>query len=81
MKITANVTNSELDALEDYLVCYNLCPIHHKKTIGATDEQLDEWQNKCPKCIEERKKLFSKSLHLWSKLVHAYDSKLGDLNG
>ena len=71
VEIKVNVTNKELDALEDLIVCWNLCD-KHKKVINATEEERFAFTQNCKKCEKINKELRGKSLHLWSKLVTAY---------
>ncbi len=71
VQITLEVTNPELNDLEDLIVCWNLCD-KHKQKINARDEDYFRFTQSCKKCLKINRKIKSKSLHLWSKLVTAY---------
>ena len=70
MKIKVDITNKELDAIENLLICWNLCDKHKMLT-----DELDMFKatQNCPKCLKLNKKLRSKAIHAWSKMVHAYE--------
>lgn len=70
-----DVTNPELDALEDVLVSWNLCSGHLNRVVGADPEQIAAWQYGCKKCLRVHRALVDRSLKLWSKLCRAYDRK------
>jgi len=72
VEVTVNVTNPELDALEDFVVCWNLCDKHNAQTLDKTDEEIYAITLKCKKCEEINRKLRGKCLHLWCKLIDAY---------
>lgn len=72
VKVTVNVTNPELDALEDLAVCWNLCNKHNSQTLGRTEEEIFAFTQNCKKCGEINRKLRKTCLHLWCKLVDAY---------
>lgn len=71
VKVSLEVTNPELDALEDSIVAWNLCKKHNAKT-DATEDDRWKFTQTCKACIQINKKIRNKSLHLWSKLVTAY---------
>ena len=71
VKLIADVSNKELDSLEDLAVVWNLCEKHNAK-INASENDRWRFTQTCPKCVSINKKLRSKVLHLWSKLVTAY---------
>jgi len=71
VKITANVTNKELGALENQTVCWNLCD-KHKTVLDASEEEMFGFTQTCKKCLKINKELANTNLHLWSKLVTAY---------
>ena len=70
MKITVNITQPELNAIEDIAVCWNLCDKHKK-----LDSEIEMFKasNECKDCIEIQRKLTSKAMNAWSKMVHAYN--------
>ncbi|GEM_PF-2454051 len=72
VKITVNITNPELDAMEDVITVYILCK-KHSKNLTLDYNRLLHFQYNCKNCLKELKKAKSKALHLWSKLVHAYN--------
>ncbi len=67
------VTNPELDALEDLIVAWNLCKKHNRESMGKSEVEIFKMQDSCKACENEVKKIRNKSLHLWSKLIHAYE--------
>ena len=69
MRISVDVINPELDALEDKLMCWNLCDKH--KSLPS-EEEMYKASITCKKCRDIDRKLHNKALHLWSKLVTAY---------
>jgi len=72
MRLTVEVTNPELDALEDVLAVWNLCPRHVVATSSRRQKSI--WQSECPECRKIRAVKVEKSLVLWSRLCRAYDS-------
>ncbi len=72
VKLTVEVSNKELDALEDLIVAWNLCK-KHNATIDSDEDDRWRFTQTCPECIAINRLLRSKALHLWSKLVTAYD--------
>lgn len=71
MKVTIDITQKELNALEDQTVCWNLCK-EHNGIINATDEEFFAFTLHCPKCKKVNRMLRKSNLHLWVKLVDAY---------
>lgn len=71
VKIKADVTSKELNAMEDLTVCWNLCD-KHKSLLNVSEEELFGFTQNCRKCAKINKELRNKTLHLWSKLVTAY---------
>jgi len=71
VKLTANVTNKELDALENQTLCWNLCD-KHKAKWNASEEKMFKFTQTCKKCLKINRELTNSNLHLWSKLVTAY---------
>lgn len=71
--IDIEVTNPELDALEDLAVAWILCKKYNAQTLNKNEVEIYKIQNSCKACQKEVKIRRSRSLHLWSKLVHAYE--------
>lgn len=71
--VKVDVTNPELNALEDLAVVWTLCK-KHTGIINASDDDYWKFTRTCKKCIELNKKIRNKALHLWSKLVTAYQN-------
>ena len=71
VKVTLDITNKELDAMEDSILVWNLCR-KHKSMVGATEEDRFRFTQTCKACkrIENGKR--DKAVHLWSKLTTAY---------
>ena len=77
VKVTLEVTNKELDKLEDFIVAWNLCK-KHNSIHGATDEEHYRFTQECKQCRKINKEIRNSSLHLWSKLVSAYEKARKD---
>ncbi len=73
MKVTLNVSNNELDALEDQTMCWNLCG-KHKRFLEASEADRFNFTQDCRKCRKNNKEIHGIVLHLWSKLVTAYQN-------
>ena len=72
MKITVDITNTELDAIEDMAITWILCPKHNG--IYTLDEiERYKMQQSCKECKKLVEKNSSRALHAWSKMVHAYN--------
>ncbi len=71
VEITVKVSIRELNAMENIVLCWNLCE-KHNKIIKASDSTFWKFTQTCKKCIKLNKELRVKSLHLWSKLLTAY---------
>lgn len=67
------VTNPELDALEDVLTVWLLCDRHKVRSMKATQAQIAGWQHGCKTCHAIYQKEIQRALRLWSKLVQQYD--------
>ena len=70
-----DVTNPELDALEDVLTVWSLCSTHCAWSQGMSQRQIAAMQYGCPSCSKLLRTRIEKGLKLWSKLVAAYDRK------
>jgi glucosamine 6-phosphate synthetase-like amidotransferase/phosphosugar isomerase protein len=73
MKITLNVTEKELDMLEEYITCWLLCNKHKKEYLHSSDEEIYQIQHSCKACMKIRMKNYRNALHLWSRLCDAYE--------
>jgi hypothetical protein len=73
MRLTVHVTNRELDALEDVLTVWIMCPTHTRRSPTASERQRVLWQYGCRSCNRLRMKSVETSLELWSRLCAAYD--------
>jgi hypothetical protein len=71
VKVMVQVTQKELDNLEDLVTAWNLCD-KHKAVYNASEEELFGFTQNCRACIKINKEVRGISLHLWSKLVTAY---------
>ncbi|MFH1390947.1 MAG: hypothetical protein ABIH20_01410 [Candidatus Diapherotrites archaeon] len=72
VELVINVTNKELDSLEDLVVAWNLCD-RHKSIINASEDELWKFTQTCKKCVKINKELRNITLNLWSKLVTSYE--------
>lgn len=73
VKLTVDVTNPELDALEDVLTVWNLCPTHSAASTRATERRVVGWQYGCVRCQRARAERLARCMRLWTKLSRAYD--------
>jgi len=71
VKAVVDVSNKELDAMENLAIAWNLCDTH-KRVFNASEEDLFRFTQTCRKCIKINKETSGRTLHLWSKLVTAY---------
>jgi len=70
VKVTISVTEKELNTLEDYITCFQVCD-KHKQIMD--EDKLVMVSHKCKACIEVKRKHYRVALHLWNKLCTAYD--------
>jgi hypothetical protein len=70
MRVEIEISNNELDALENLAIAWNLCDKH--KSVDATEDEMWRFTQDCKNCVELNRKLSSKVLHVWSKLMTAY---------
>jgi hypothetical protein len=74
MKIkNVEITKPELDALEDLAVVWILCKKHNAQMDWKDEVKVYKIQQSCKACRKEVKTASNRALHLWSKLVHAYE--------
>jgi hypothetical protein len=72
--VKIKINESELNALEDILMCWNLCKKHNSK-INAKKKDYAIWQSTCPDCIKERMKLRKKAWDVTCRLWDEYEKK------
>ena len=68
------VTNPELDALEDLIFAWILCRKHLVRSVGKKDVETYKMQKSCKSCQNKLKKTKKLSFRLWKKLVSSYDA-------
>ena len=71
VKLIVQITQKELDDLENMAVCWNHCN-KHKGILNATEEELFKFTQDCKQCSKINRKISGSCLHLWAKLVTAY---------
>jgi len=74
MRIEVDITDKELNALEDILICWNLCPKHKK---CKTEKEMAIATVECKNCIKEYEKLHKLAWAAEAKLWMAYLKKVG----
>ncbi len=67
------VTNPELNALEDLIFAWILCRKHLVKSANKDDVEIFKMQNSCKTCRKEKDRIKKRCFRLWKKLVRAYD--------
>lgn len=67
------ITSQELSALEDLAVAWILCKKHNAASVNKSDVEIFKMQNSCRACTKLFKQNRNHALHLWSKLIHAYE--------
>lgn len=76
-KITIAVSDSELNALEDSLIVWNLCKKHNTMTFdfktgkSRTEQEIFKMQDECNACQRQKKLIFRKAWSVNSKLFKA----------
>ncbi len=73
-KVSINVTNNELEALEDALVAWTLCKKHNRDVWNKTQIETFSIQSKCKACTRANKAVQRKAIGVMSKLFRAYDA-------
>ena len=71
MKLKVDLTEPEINSIEELAVCWTLCPEHKKESL--TEVECFKATQDCLKCVKINKALRLKALHAWSKLAHAYN--------
>ena len=72
VELVVNVTNKELDSLEDLIVVWSLCD-KHNSIISASEDDRWKFTQTCKQCVKINKELRNTTLNLWSNLVTAYE--------
>jgi hypothetical protein len=76
-RITISVSDSELDALEDSLIVWNLCKKHNAMTFDLktgkprTEQGIFKMQDECKACRRQKKLIFRKAWSVNGKLFTA----------
>ncbi|MEK6942424.1 MAG: hypothetical protein AABW85_06210 [archaeon] len=71
VKVSVQITQKELDYLENKAICWNHCN-KHKGVLNATEEELFRFTQECKRCLKINRQISSSCLHLWAKLMTAY---------
>ena len=76
-RVAITVSDSELDALEDSLIVWNLCKKHNAMTFdfktgkSRTEQEIFKMQDECKACQRQKKHVFRKAWSVSSKLFEA----------
>ena len=76
-RVTITVSDSELDALEDSLIVWNLCKKHNAMTFDLktgkprTEQEIFKMQDQCKACQRQKKLIFRKAWSVNGKLFAA----------
>ena len=76
-RVTITVSDSELDALEDSLIVWNLCKKHNAMTFdfkngkARSSQEIYKMQDECEACQRHKKLIFMKAWSVNSKLFKA----------
>ena len=74
--VKIKVSDSELDALDDYLVAWNLCN-KHKKFVWTpehgekSEQEIFKMQDECPDCKRYNGRMRKKARNISSRLFRA----------
>jgi hypothetical protein len=71
--VTILISEKELNMMEDFCLCYNLCKKHNKVNDW---EQLDKFQYSCPKCVKEQEKYKKVNWKVLCRLWNAYEKNI-----
>jgi len=74
MKATINVTAKELDMLEDFITCYQLCKKHNRSNITNMGCYKLMWGG-CKDCSALRDAHYHNAIRIWNKLCDAIENK------
>ena len=76
-RVTITVSDSELDALEDSLIIWNLCKKHNAMTFdfengkARTSQEIFKMQDECEACQRQKKRVFGKAWSVTGRLFEA----------
>ena len=76
-RVTITVSDSELDALENSLIVWNLCKKHNAMTFNfktgksMTDQEIFKMQDGCEACQRQKKRVFGKAWSVMDRLFEA----------
>ena len=76
-RVTITVSDSELDAIEDSLIVWNLCKKHNAMTFdfkngkARSSQEIYKMQDECEACQRQKKLIFRKAWSVNGKLVTA----------
>jgi hypothetical protein len=76
-RVTITVSDSELDALEDSLIVWNLCKKHNAMTFdlktgkARTSQEIFKIQDECKACQRQKKLVFRKAWSVTGRLFEA----------
>lgn len=71
-RVSITINEKELLALEDFLICWNLCKQHQSKSLEMEEKDFALALVTCPKCIKINKRLHKEAWQVCSKLWAAY---------
>jgi hypothetical protein len=72
-QVKISVNENELNALEDFVMCYNVCMKHRGL---QTEEEFDEALRTCPNCKRKWKRKWNCARDIMCRLWRAYDKEL-----
>ncbi len=76
-RVTITVSDSELDALEDSLIVWNLCKKHNAMTFdfkngnARTSQEIFKMQDECKACQRQKRLIFRKAWGVTGRLFEA----------
>ena len=76
-RITITVSGSELDALEDSLIVWNLYKTHNAMTFdfktgeSRTEQEIFKMQDECKACQKRKKRVFGRAWSVTGRLFEA----------
>ena len=76
-RVTVTISDSELDALEDSLIVWNLCKKHNAMTFdfktgkSRTEQEIFKMQDECKACQRQKRLIFRKAWSVTGRLFEA----------
>ena len=76
-RVAITVSDSELDALEDSLIVWNLCKKHNAMTFdfktgkSRTEQEIFKMQDECKACQKRKKRVFGRAWSVTGRLFEA----------